>query len=201
MLPSLKLTCFPPKRVVSKFGISLFKGVVFQGLLLLIPGMGDHYQLQYFFTREPCVCACWPIAQLQTHWSMTKNIEFRIWGVGNWELTNRSLGEFTNKIEKKRAKKDGNLPYTPWTEKHALQKINPSTPKEINRTSKDLLNHHSKRWKMYANFRGFRTRTFDRSWSSFMASAAREWSMLGGAFHRFSPEKIYVFCKAHAKGD
>ena len=201
MLPSLKLTCFPPKRVVSKFGISLFKGVVFQGLLLLIPGMGDHYQLQYFFTREPCVCACWPIAQLKTHWSMTKNIEFRILGVGNWELTNRSLGEFTNKIEKKRAKKDGNLPYTPWTEKHALQKINPSTPKEINRTSKDLLNHHSKRWKMYANFRGLPSApSTDLDPASWPPQLEND-QCLEVLFTDFCPKKDVFFARPQAKGD
>lgn len=109
--------------------------------------MGNHYQLQSFFTREPCVCVCWPIAQLQTHWSMTrKHIEFRILGVGNLEFTNRSLGEWKGW--------ESSLHPLKW-KTCKLQNQPPPLQKEINRTSKDLRNHHSKRWKIL-NFRGRR---------------------------------------------
>lgn len=109
---------------------------------------------------------------------------------------------FTNKIwKKKRAKKDGNLPYTPWSEKHALQNQplhskgdQPNferSPKPSFERVKNVCHFKGVgRGLKILPFRCLRTRTFDRSWSSFMASADRELAPRPGSGDAFAGPMI-----------
>lgn len=159
------------------------------------------------------------ITQLQTHHDQ-KNIEFRILGVGNLEFTNRSLGEWflvlcsPIKSKKKTCKKGWESSLHPLKWKACkLQNQPPTLQRRSSWTSKDLLNHHSKRWKMYANFRGRRRRFFKILPSALEPAPSTDldpasWppqlendQCLEVLFTDFCPKKDVFFARPQAKGD